>query len=160
MWFFSFTVLFISWCSSNRWPAKEKRKQEEESIQKMKEMKREGEKSREVLLVITVISKIFSERLDWSLLKISSLTRNPQEALSAKRNRRTSGNEREEIGEGRMRVREKLNNSYIYTQNERILIAELGGSCSGSLRCKYCEDWRKLTFGKNRLCIKFIGIIN
>lgn len=30
-------------------------------------------------------------------------------------------------------MREKLDNSYVYTQNERIPIAELGGSCSGQL---------------------------
>lgn len=81
-------------------------------------MKREGEKSREALLVITVISMSFSERLDWSHLKSSSLTGNPQEDLSVKRNRKASGNKREEIGEGRMKVREKLDNSYVYTQNE------------------------------------------
>jgi len=93
----------------------------------MKEMKREGEKSREALLVITVISKSFSEWLDRSLLKSSPLTGNPQEDLSAKRNRRASGNKREEVEEGRTGVREKLDNSYVYTENERILIVELGG---------------------------------
>lgn len=114
-------------------------------------MKREGEKSRKALLVITVISKSFSERLDWSLLKSSPLTGNPQEDLSVKRNRRASGNEREEIGEGRTRVREKLDNSYVYTQNERILIAELGDSYSEPPRCKHCEDRKKLTFGRRSI---------
>lgn len=134
---------FISLCASRipasqtRWPNREERKQEEESTQKVKEMKREGEKSREALLVITVISMSFSERLDWSRLKSSSLTGNPQEDLSVKRNRRASGNKREEIGEGRMKVREKLDNSYVYTQNERILITELGSSCSESRRCQH-----------------------
>lgn len=73
--------------SQTRWPDKKRKEnKEEESTPEMKEMKREGEKSREVLLVITVISKSFSERLDRSLFKSSPLTGKPQEDFSAKRN--------------------------------------------------------------------------
>lgn len=72
----------------------------------MKEMKREREKSREVLSVITVISKSFLERLDWSLLKSSPLTGKSQEDLFAKRNQGASGNEREKERERRNRRRE------------------------------------------------------
>lgn len=59
-----FTCLYFSNSCILNQPSKEERKQEEESTQKMEEMKREGEKSREALLVITVISKSFSERFD------------------------------------------------------------------------------------------------
>lgn len=143
--------------SRTRWSDKEERKQEEESTEKMKEMKREGEKSREALFVITVISKSFSERLDWSLLKSSPFTGNPQEEDLSKRNRRARCNEKEEIGEGRTRVREKLDNSYVYTKNERILIAELRGSCSGLPRG---ANIVKIKGRKSRLHIKFIRMFN
>lgn len=56
---------------------------------------------------------------------------------------------RDNEGEG------KAGNSYVYTESERILIAELGDSCSGLLRCKHRkdkrEDWRKLTFRRKSI---------
>lgn len=61
-----------------------------------------------LLLIIIVISPSFPERLGEPLLEPPPLTGNSQrDAPRAKRNRRAGGNEREEIGGARMRMREQ-----------------------------------------------------
>lgn len=127
----------------------------------MKEMKREGEKSREVLLVITVISKIFSERLDWSLLKSSPLTGNPQEDLTERgreiEEQVVTRGKKLEKGE-RGRGKSWITVTYIHRMKE-FWSQSLAVVAVGLFSANLVKIEEKIE-GNWRLHIKFIRIIN